>query len=86
MISCSEAVRRLWEYLDHGLEADDRARVEGHLALCRRCCGEAEFTAALRELLRNSAGPDLPVDVEAHLVDFLSTLENESEEDLWPRT
>lgn len=77
MISCNEAVRRLWEYLDNNLDADDRDHVEGHLALCRRCCGEAEFTAALQDLLRNSAGPELPVEVERHLTDFLDTLEQE---------
>ena len=77
MINCNDAVRQLWEYLDHDLGADDRERVEGHLALCRRCCGEAEFAAALQELLRASAGPDLPPQVERHLLDFLSTLEQE---------
>ena len=83
MISCSEAVKQLWEYLDNDLAAQDRANVEGHLALCRRCCGEAEFTEALRELLRTSAGPDLPVDVERHLLGFLETFEREP---LWPKT
>lgn len=77
MISCSEAVRQLWEYLDNELGADDRSRVEQHVALCRRCCGEAEFTAALRDLLRSSAGPELPADMEQHLIGFLDTLEQE---------
>jgi anti-sigma factor (TIGR02949 family) len=75
VISCSEAVRRLWEYLDHDLGDEDRKRVEGHLALCRRCCGEAEFAAALGDLLRSSAGPDLPGEIEQHLVGFLESLQ-----------
>lgn len=75
MISCNEAVRRLWQYLENDLDADDRARVEGHLALCRRCCGEVEFTEALSDLLRSSAGPDIPAPVEQHLVGFLESLE-----------
>jgi anti-sigma factor (TIGR02949 family) len=75
VISCSEAVRRLWEYLDEGLDEEDRTRVQDHLLLCRRCCGEAEFTAAMRELLRTAAGPDLPVEVERHLTGFLNQLE-----------
>lgn len=77
MISCGEAVRQLWEYLDNDLEADDRERVEGHLALCRRCCGEVEFTESLQELLRSTASPVLPYDVEQHLVGFLDSLEEE---------
>lgn len=78
MISCAEAVRQLWEYLDRDLEASDRARVEEHLAFCRRCCGEAEFAEALREFLRSAASPDLPADVEARLGGFLDTLEKEA--------
>lgn len=75
MISCSEAVRQLWDYLDGDLRPVDRDDIEGHLALCRRCCGEAEFTASLRGLLQRSAGPVLPGDVEEHLVGFLATLD-----------
>ena len=77
MISCSEAVRRLWAYLEDQVDIDDRARVEEHLALCRRCCGEAEFTAALRDLLRSSTGPSVPPDIEQHLTSFLDTLGRE---------
>jgi anti-sigma factor (TIGR02949 family) len=77
VISCSEAVRQLWEYLEGDVDASARGAIDGHLALCRRCCGEAEFTAALAELLRATAGPDLPPQVETHLVGFLSALERE---------
>ena len=79
MISCSEAVRQLWEYLEHDLDVEDRTRIEIHLALCRRCCGEVEFTEALRELLGSSAGPALPEDVERHLVGFLDSFGLEQE-------
>lgn len=78
MISCDDAVRRLWEYLDNDLAADDRGRVENHLALCRRCCGEAEFAAALQDLLRSTVGCELPADVERQLTGFLDTLQREA--------
>lgn len=78
MISCAEAVRQLWEYLDRDLDATDRARVEEHLSFCRRCCGEAEFADALREFLRSAACPSLPPDVETRLTGFLGTLEKET--------
>jgi anti-sigma factor (TIGR02949 family) len=77
VISCNDAVRRLWAYLEDQVDADDRTRVEEHLALCRRCCGEAEFTAALRDLLRSTDGPELPPEVERHLTGFLDTLGRE---------
>lgn len=77
MISCSEAVRRLWEYLENDLDEEDRQHVTDHLALCRRCCGEVEFTEALSDLLRSSTGPDMPAPVEQHLVGFLDSLETD---------
>lgn len=77
MISCSEAVRRLWEYLEQDLGLGDREQVERHLAFCRRCCGEVEFAEALRELLQSATGPYLPRDVEGRLTGFLDELERE---------
>lgn len=37
IIPCSDAVRQLWEYLDEALSPEDHAKVERHLAFCRRC-------------------------------------------------
>ncbi len=78
MISCAEAVRQLWDYLEHELAADDRARVEQHLAFCRRCCGEVEFAEALQDFLRSAARPHLPTEVQTRLVGFLDQLEQET--------
>ena len=74
MISCSEAVRQLWEYLDGALDATDRALVEEHLGLCRRCCGELEFAEELRRFLASSAHEDLPDDVLRRLNQTLEEL------------
>lgn len=78
MISCTDAVRQLWEYLEQDLDATDRARVEQHLAFCKRCCGEVEFAEALRGFLRSTPPPSLPPEVEARLVGFLNTLDTEA--------
>jgi arsenite methyltransferase len=51
VISCAEAVRQLWEYLDGVAGQARSAAIEEHLGLCRRCCGEAEFAAELRSFL-----------------------------------
>jgi anti-sigma factor (TIGR02949 family) len=77
VISCDEAVDRLWGYLQDDLDAGDRERVQAHLALCRRCCGEAEFTDALRGLLGSTTGPAVPEEAEEHLLGFLDSLETE---------
>jgi anti-sigma factor (TIGR02949 family) len=77
VISCAEAVRQLWEYLEQDLDAVDRDLVEEHLAFCRRCCGEVEFAEALRDFLRSAARPYLPADVEGRLVTFLDQLDED---------
>ncbi len=76
MISCSEAVRRLWEYIEEGLAPGDRERVDEHLAFCRRCCGEMEFAQELRSFLAHRPPVDLPPDLEAHFDRFLTDLDS----------
>jgi anti-sigma factor (TIGR02949 family) len=55
MITCEEAVRQLWEYLDGALGEAEHEAIEQHLSFCRRCCGEAEFAEELRKFLRAAA-------------------------------
>jgi len=73
VISCAEAVDRLWEFLDHGLDHHDHRAVEKHLAFCVRCCGELEFARQLRCLLGTQTAA-LPADVEVRLAQFIERL------------
>jgi anti-sigma factor (TIGR02949 family) len=76
MITCEEAVRRLWEYLDGTLGKAEHEAIEQHLSFCRRCCGEAEFAEELRKFLRAAADIELPDDVRARLAATLDELES----------
>lgn len=67
MISCGEAVERLWSYLDSTLGGSERHQVEEHLALCRRCCGELEFAVELRRLMSEAGRWEIPDDVRGRL-------------------
>lgn len=67
MISCSEAVDRLWAYLDATVGHAERQEVEEHLAVCLRCCGELEFAVELRRFLAASECEDVPPEVLARL-------------------
>jgi mycothiol system anti-sigma-R factor len=75
MISCSEAVRQLWEYLDGTVEGEQREAIEEHLAFCRRCCGEVEFAEELRGFLARSGADEVPPEVLARLSATLEELE-----------
>jgi mycothiol system anti-sigma-R factor len=74
MISCSEAVRQLWDYLDGVVEGPDKRRIEEHLSVCRRCCGEVEFAQELKAFLAGHASDELPADMRARLDSFLEEL------------
>jgi anti-sigma factor (TIGR02949 family) len=75
MITCADAVRQLWDYLDGVVEETDREAIEEHLSFCRRCCGELDFAEELRAFLAQAVEPDLPVYVKARLLATLSELE-----------
>lgn len=77
MITCSEAVRQLWAYLDDEVSSADRAAIVAHLDVCRRCCGELEFAGELRGFLGRSAALELPDDVRLRMDALLDQLEAE---------
>jgi mycothiol system anti-sigma-R factor len=74
VITCAEAVKQLWDYLDGVVEESQRKLVEEHLSFCRRCCGELEFAEELRGFLASHAEDDLPPDVSARLTTTLHQL------------
>jgi len=75
LIPCSEAVRKLWDYLDNAVSPEDQEKVEKHLSFCRTCCGELEFAKELRAFLASGGAEELPVDVRARLERFVGELE-----------
>lgn len=50
-VTCEEALKRLYDYLSHGLSAADAAEVEHHLQICRACFSRADFERQLKERL-----------------------------------
>jgi mycothiol system anti-sigma-R factor len=80
MIDCREAVRRMWAYLEHELEAKPVAEFEAHLDTCRRCCGELEFNRHLRTLVADNEGaPSMPPEVRSRIEILLSDAEHRTE-------
>jgi anti-sigma factor (TIGR02949 family) len=73
-IRCSEAVKQLWDYLDHAISPEDQERIEQHLSFCRSCCGELEFAKELRAFLSSGEVQEIPPDVRARLERFVQDL------------
>jgi anti-sigma factor (TIGR02949 family) len=62
--TCEEAFRRLDDYLDRRLTADEMRQVEDHLHICDACTREFTFEASVLEgvkgrLRKLAAPPDL---------------------------
>jgi mycothiol system anti-sigma-R factor len=74
VIPCSDAVRQLWQYLDNALSPEDQAKVDGHLAFCRRCCGELEFAKELQTFLASHEVEEIPAHVKERLERFVREL------------
>ena len=75
MISCSQAVKQLWDYIEGAVEGPQRAALEEHLSVCRRCCGEMEFGEELKTFLAEYGDVELPDYVRQRLTSFIDTLE-----------
>lgn len=77
MISCAEAVSRLWEYVERELPVDEEQQIDQHIAVCRQCCGEADFAGELRGFLDAHAHDDMPPDARGRLETFLVTVDEQ---------
>lgn len=75
MITCKDAVERLWTYLDRNLNRVDQSEVDEHLGVCRHCCGELEFAKQLRELLgKPNDAAEVTPEVRSRLEAFVKGL------------
>jgi len=53
MISCEEALARVYEYLDGELDADWGERVRAHLEVCRDCYPHFDFERIFLDHIRS---------------------------------
>jgi anti-sigma factor (TIGR02949 family) len=82
MIDCREAVRRMWAYLDHALEATPAEEFESHLKTCQRCCGELEFSRHLRDMVAEREGtPPVPPELR-NRIELLITHRGEARSEM----
>ena len=51
-LNCEQALHRLFEFLDHELDAQERDAVQYHLSTCRSCFSRADFERRLKQKLR----------------------------------
>ena len=60
-IECEQALRQVFEYIDHVLDDTERAAMERHLHTCQSCYSRVEFEGRLKaklgELKKSDADP-----------------------------
>lgn len=66
-ISCDEALRQLYAYLDHELDSRAHKAIEHHLSVCRSCFSRADFERRLKERLREARGARVSADLQARI-------------------
>lgn len=60
-ISCQEALKRLYEYLDGELTPDTADEVQRHIEVCDACYPDVQFTTEFRDALHRAAHGQPPV-------------------------
>lgn len=77
--TCEEALRRVNDYLDRALTAEEMRLVSEHLETCAMCAGAFHFERNLIDTLREKvARLDLPADLAARIATQLEKARRES--------
>lgn len=72
-MACEEVFRRLDDYLDRALSADELHRVEAHLETCAECAAEYRFEHSLVSEVRGKVGRiELPPGLMARIASRLA--------------
>ena len=74
-MSCEEAIREFFAYLDRGLSGEPLEALEAHLRDCLDCCDRLQFSQRLDEVMKTRlAEGRVPDGVEDRLRDRLAKL------------
>jgi mycothiol system anti-sigma-R factor len=53
-MTCEEAVKKLYEYLDHELDMATAEQLDKHLEICKSCCDHFELERKLKTLIQET--------------------------------
>lgn len=55
-IDCEQAIRQIFEFIDHELSDGEQALLEQHLRTCKSCFSRMEFERMLKQKMGTLAG------------------------------
>jgi len=73
-ISCEEALKRMFEYIDRELHVAKQGEMERHLATCRSCYSRLEFEQRLQQHIRSVGGEKASDRLQAMIKDLIRKL------------
>ena len=53
-MTCEEAVKKLYQYIDRELNQSAVMQIDKHLEICRMCCDHFEFEKRMKVLVHDS--------------------------------
>jgi anti-sigma factor (TIGR02949 family) len=56
-IDCEQALKQVYEYLDHELGAHDNEAMQHHLSICKSCFSRVEFEKRLKDKVKSLREP-----------------------------
>lgn len=74
-LTCDEAMRQFFAYLDRALSGDAQEEIEAHLEECLNCCDRLAFSRHLDGVVKaRLADPEMPADLEERIRKRLGTM------------
>lgn len=70
-ISCEEAIKNLFSYLDKQLAKGKSGEVKNHLSVCRSCYSRSEFEKKLKGKLREAGEEEVHSSLEERIKGLL---------------
>ena len=66
-ISCEEALKHVFDYLDHALAEDKHCEIDQHLSVCRSCYSRVEFEDRLKNHLHDVGEQSAPQALQSRI-------------------
>lgn len=73
-INCEEALKRLFEYIDHELNDHKHEEMEEHLSRCRSCYSRLEFEKRLQQHVKSVTKQKAPLALEGKIKNLIQKL------------
>jgi len=68
LLTCKEFLQELSDYLDESIDAEVKARLEEHIALCPNCWVVCDTTKRTIKIYKGFEPYSVPADVESRLM------------------